>query len=111
MNEMTETTNAPLTQHASEAIMKICKCGCNEEISALNNWEYKRGHKPKGAKKSKAERKPRTAPAVVAVEETEEEVPHIEIELNDDQLTAIWGMFSLNQKAFAIAYGLTADRE
>jgi hypothetical protein len=109
MTEMIDTTNAPLTPEPNEAIMKICKCGCNEEISALNNWEYKRGHKPKGAKKSKAERKPRTAPVVV--EEVEEEVPHIEIELNDDQLTAIWGMFSLNQKAFAIAYGLTADRE
>jgi len=107
---MTETTNAPLTQPTNEAIMKICKCGCNEEISALNNWEYKRGHKPKGAKKSKAERKPRTAPAVVE-EVEEDDVPTVDVNMHEAQLERIWQMLPLEEKAYAIANALTYERE
>jgi len=108
---MTDTTNAPLTQQASEAIMKICKCGCGEEISALNKWkwEYKRGHKPTGAKKSKADRKPRTAPETEAAEtEVVEEL--VAMQLNEFQLNRIWDSLPIEEKALAIVSALEAER-
>jgi hypothetical protein len=110
---MTEYTHAPSTPEANEAIMKICKCGCGEEISALNNWEYKRGHKPRGTKnKSKADRKPHTKPAVAAVDEVEEEeVPTVDVNMNASQLQRIWEILPLEEKAYAIANAFTYERD
>jgi hypothetical protein len=84
---------------------KICKCGCGTEISALNNWEYKRGHAPKGKKAKKAKPDPD-----VEVE-TEPDQPYASLELCEEQLDAAWAMFSLNQKAHAIVHGLNTERE
>jgi hypothetical protein len=114
MTDMTDYVHGTFTPEANEATMpvKICKCGCGEEISALNNWEYKRGHKPTGAKKSKADRKPRTAPAEAAPAETEEEdVPTVDVNMNESQLQRIWETLPLEEKAYAIANALTYERE
>jgi len=107
---MTNFNEAPNPEQSEEAMEpRLCKCGCGTEMPNTNKWEYLRGHKTSD-NRTAPPRKPKTT-SPVAEEDEVEEAPTRAVEMNDAQFNRIWEMFSLNQKAFAVVYGLTADRE
>jgi hypothetical protein len=97
------TTTAPLTAGSQEATMsKLCKCGCGTEISENNNWEYKRGHKPGGAKKKKSSSpKPRAK-----AEDADVNMVTLSIDMSEAKLDQIWARLDIGSKGAAIQVAL-----
>jgi hypothetical protein len=89
--------------------MKLCKCGCETEISENNNWEYKRGHKPGGGKKKKKKkgstpRTPRAKP-----ESADVDMVTLSIDLTEERLNQMWGKLDIGSKGAAIQHVLLIE--
>lgn len=90
---------------------RICKCGCDEPMTGANNWEYKRGHKPKGKKLYAGARLARREkPIVIDAEiEAEAEPEFVECLVSVPQLDAIYALLQPRQKALAVLNALNEE--
>lgn len=85
-------------------------------MSGQNNWEYKRGHKPKGSgstppRTALAKRqKPIVIDAVIEDEaDSEDATEYIDCQISVPQLDTIYNLLQPRQKAMAVLNALTEE--